>query len=55
MIKGGLIIKVNRVEKHRIKNKSPAWGIIDKLSFKSKNLYNYANYYVRQEFINNKI
>jgi len=52
--KGGLIIKVNRVEKHRIKNKSPAWEIIDKLSFKSKNLYNYANYYVRQEFINNK-
>jgi len=30
------------------------WVIIDNLCFKSKNLYNYANYIIRQEFINNK-
>lgn len=46
-------IKVNRVEKHIIKKNKFAWKIIDELSFKSKNLYNYANYIVRQEFINN--
>ena len=46
-------MKVNRVEKHFIKYKSAAWKIIDELSFKSKNLYNYANYCIRQEFINN--
>lgn len=28
--------------------------MIDKLCFKSKNLYNYANFIIRQEFINNK-
>lgn len=47
-------MKVNRVEKHLIKNKSPSWKIIDELSLKSKNLYNYANYIIRQEFITNK-
>jgi len=29
------------------------WKTIDDLCFKSKNLYNYANYLIRQEFINN--
>ena len=32
---------------------NPIWKLIDSYSFKSKNLYNYANYIIRQEFINN--
>ena len=30
------------------------WKICDEYCFKSKNLYNYANYIIRQRFINNK-
>lgn len=45
--------KVTRTEQHVIKNKDPSWKVIDQLSFKSKNLYNHANYIIRQEFINN--
>lgn len=41
----------NRVEKHNIKRSSEFYEIIDDLCFKSKNIYNYANYIVRQEFI----
>lgn len=44
---------VNRVEQHNINRKHPMWKTIDNLCFKTKNLYNYANYIVRQEFINN--
>jgi len=46
-------MKGNRVEQHKIKKNNPCWKIIDELCFKSKNLYNYANYMVRQEFIKN--
>ncbi len=46
-------MKVNRVEQHIIKKIHPSWKLIDNLCFKSKNLYNYANYLIRQEFINN--
>jgi len=46
-------VKVNRVEQHQIKKSNPMWATIDDLCFKSKNLYNYANYIIRQEFINN--
>ncbi|MDF9298487.1 RNA-guided endonuclease InsQ/TnpB family protein [Geobacillus stearothermophilus] len=42
-----------RVEQHQIKQTHPLWKMCDDLCFKSKNLYNYANYIVRQEFINN--
>lgn len=42
----------NRVEKHRIKRNNKFYEIIDGLCFKSKNMYNYGNYIVRQEFIN---
>lgn len=42
-----------RVEQHQIKHTHRLWKICDDLCFKSKNLYNYANYIVRQEFINN--
>lgn len=50
---GGDKIKVYRVEQHTIKKSHKAWETIDELCFKSKNLYNYANYTIRQEFINN--
>ena len=46
-------MKINRVERHQIKKNNSCWETIDKLCFKSKNLYNYANYVIRQEFINN--
>lgn len=45
-------MKTNRVEIHRIKKNNPFFSIIDELCWKSKNLYNYGNYIVRQEFIN---
>lgn len=45
---------VNRVEKHNINKNDNVWKIIDEYCLKSKNLYNYANYIIRQEFINNK-
>lgn len=41
------------VEKHIIKSNHKDFKEIDNLSFLSKNLYNAANYTVRQEFINN--
>lgn len=44
--------KVMRVEKHNISRASPMWKDCDDLCFKSKNLYNYANYIMRQSFIN---
>lgn len=46
-------MKVNRVEKHVINKNHSMFKICDKLCFKSKNVYNYANYTIRQEFINN--
>ena len=46
-------MKVNRVEQHLIKKSDGIYKIIDDLCFKSKNVYNYANYIVRQEFIKN--
>lgn len=45
----GMII--TRVEKHIINKNDKLFNIIDSYSFKSKNLYNYANYYIRQTFI----
>ena len=47
-------ILVNRVEQQVIKRSHPLWKTIDEMCFNSKNLYNYANYLIRQEFINNK-
>lgn len=46
-------MKVQRVEQHNIKFNSDFGKFIDRYCFKSKNLYNYANYIIRQEFINN--
>ena len=45
---------MNRAERHIIIKSHINYGDIDKLCFLSKNLYNCANYLVRQEFINNK-
>ena len=39
------------VEQHVIKKSDSRWKVIDDAAFASKNLYNAANYIVRQEFI----
>ncbi|KYD34735.1 hypothetical protein B4114_3031 [Geobacillus stearothermophilus] len=46
-------ILVTRVEQHQINSYHYLYHYCNDLCFKSKNLYNYANYIVRQEFINN--
>src|SRR6266566_2346853 len=38
------------VEQHVIKRNDPRFAIIDAAAFKSKNLYNAANYEIRQAF-----
>ena len=43
----------NRVERHFINKTNKNYKIIDELCFKSKNIYNYANYIIRQEYIDN--
>lgn len=44
-------MKTNRVEQHRIKKSHKFFHIIDDLCWKSKNMYNYGNYIIRQEFV----
>lgn len=44
---------MNRVEKHIIKQNNKYYSLLDEFCYKSKNLYNYANYTIRQEFVNN--
>lgn len=44
-------MKTNRVEQHRIKKSHKFFNIIDDLCWKSKNMYNYGNYIIRQEFV----
>jgi putative transposase len=39
------------VERHLVKKDHPSWPIIDAAAFASKNLYNQANYQIRQAFI----
>lgn len=41
------------VEQHIIDKQDPRWSIVDAASFRSKNLYNAANYILRQEYIFN--
>ncbi|WP_192401110.1 RNA-guided endonuclease InsQ/TnpB family protein [Thermoanaerobacterium thermosaccharolyticum] len=43
-------MKVNRVERHIIYPKNPYYKLLDEYCFKSKNLYNFANYQIRQKF-----
>ena len=45
---------VNRVEQQVITKNNPIWKVVDEYCFRSKNVYNYANYIIRQEFINNR-
>lgn len=47
------MIKINRVERHIIKSNNKYYNLLDEFCYKSKNLYNYANYIIRQEFVNN--
>lgn len=47
-------IKVTRAEEQQIKKTHPLWKIIDEMCYHSKNLYNEANYVLRQEFLTNK-
>ena len=44
---------IQRVEKHIIKPSNKYYAMLDNFCFLSKNLYNHANYVLRQEFINN--
>lgn len=44
--------KYNRVERHIITKNNSLWKSCDELCFQSKNLFNYANYIMRQSFIN---
>ena len=46
-------LKVQRCEQHNIKRSSEFYNLIDDYCLRSKNLYNYANYIIRQEFISN--
>ena len=41
---------VQRVEKHILKQNNKYYSLIDDFCLKSKNLYNHANYIVRQTF-----
>lgn len=43
-----------RVERHLIKRSNSMWKTIDYYCWESKNVYNAANYILRQEFINNQ-
>ena len=45
---------VQLVEQHLIKAGDPRFALIDQAAFASKNLYNLANYIVRQAFIHHK-
>ena len=45
---------VTRTERHVIKRNHPAWKIIDQKCFEAKNLYNSANYIIRQNFFSNE-
>lgn len=43
-----------RTERHIVKYNNPYYRLLDEYCFMSKNLYNFANYHIRQEFIKNK-
>jgi putative transposase len=47
-------MKKNITEQTIIRKSHPLWKTIDKMCFNSKNLYNHANFLIREEFINNK-
>ena len=47
-------VKVQRAEQIIIRKNHPKYKLIDEMCYNSKNLYNEANYMIRQEFIANK-
>lgn len=47
-------MKVTRVNQTLIRKSHPVWKLIDTMCYHSKNLYNYANYIIREEFVVNK-
>ena len=51
--KRGGMLKVQRAEQIIIRKSHPKFKVIDQQCFHSKNLYNEANYIIRQEFIEN--
>lgn len=44
-------MKATRVEQQIIRKSHPLWKTIDRMCFNAKNLYNYAMYIIRQEYI----
>ena len=48
-----MLTEVTRVEQHIIRRTNKYYKFLDELCFKSKNLYNHANYVLRNEFISN--
>ena len=46
-------ILITRTEQHQINKSHLMFKVIDEFCFRSKNLYNVANYIIRQEFIKN--
>ena len=44
---------IQRIEKHKIKQSNIYYPLIDGFCFNAKNLYNHANYLIRQEFVSN--
>ena len=44
-------MKKQRVEKHIIKENDEYYEMLDGFCYKSKNLYNFANYHIRKQFI----
>jgi len=50
-MKGGVVLeKECRVERHIIKRSHPMFDVCNVLTKKSKNVYNYVNYYLRKQF-----
>lgn len=45
-------MKVQRVEKHRIKSNDPYFEMLEEFCYLAKNLYNHANFLIRQEYFN---
>ena len=48
-------MKVNRIQRITICRGHPFWKECDDICFQAKNLYNYTNYIMRNEFVKHKI
>lgn len=47
-------MKTSRVDQTLIRKSHPMWKLIDEMCYRSKNLYNYANFLIRDEFEHNR-